>query len=293
MMVAEQAVREVKEEEHWDMVIEPKGSLFDLQLKEVWHYRDLMWLFVRRDFVAQYKQTVLGPVWHFIQPILTTLMFLLIFGQIANIPTDGIAPVAFYMSGITMWNYFSVSLTSTSSTFVSNAGIFGKVYFPRLVLPISVVISNLVRFGIQFLLLATAIIYYHFHGYPIYFSFNLLIIPLLLVWLAALGLGLGIIISSVTTRYRDFNVLLGFAIQLMMYATPVAYPLSFLKSKSFKWIINLNPVTPIMEAFRLALFGRGTVEIQSVGYSLVFTIIALFIGIVMFNRVEKSFMDTV
>lgn len=292
-MVTEQAVREVKEDEHWDMVIQPKGNLFDLQLKEVWHYRDLMWLFVRRDFVAQYKQTVLGPVWHFIQPILTTLMFLLIFGRIAKIPTDGIAPAAFYMSGITMWNYFSVSLNGTSSTFVNNAGIFGKVYFPRLVLPISVVLSNLVRFAIQFLLLAVVMVYYHFHGFPLHLGFGLLIIPLLLVWLAALGLGLGIIISSVTTKYRDFTVLLGFVMQLMMYASPVVYPLSFLENKSYKWIINANPITPILEAFRLALFGRGTVEMHSVVYSVAFTLIALLIGIVMFNKVEKSFMDTV
>jgi lipopolysaccharide transport system permease protein len=295
-MEIEQDIKEItntEKDEQWDMIIEPKGSLFDLQLKEVWHYRDLMWLFVRRDFVAQYKQTVLGPVWHFIQPVLTTLMFLLIFNGIAKIPTDGIAPVAFYMSGITMWNYFSTSLTSTSGTFVSNAGIFGKVYFPRLVLPISVVISNLVRFGIQFLLLTIVMIYYHFHGYPLQINLGLLFIPLLLVWLAALGLGLGIIISSVTTKYRDFNVLLGFAVQLLMYASPVVYPLSFLKNKSYKWIINLNPITPITEAFRFALFGKGTVEIQSVVYSLAFTLIALLLGIIMFNKVEKSFMDTV
>ena len=298
-MVIEQEIKDLKviseteQDEQWDMVIQPKGSLFDLQLKEVWHYRDLMWLFVRRDFVAQYKQTVLGPVWHFIQPILTTMMFLLIFNNIAKIPTDGIAPVAFYMSGITLWNYFSSSLTSTSSTFVSNASIFGKVYFPRLVLPISVVISNLVRFAIQFLLLTIAIVYFHFHGYPVHFSLALLFIPLLLVWLAALGLGLGIIISSVTTKYRDFNVLLGFVVQLMMYAAPVVYPLSFLQNKSYKWIIELNPVTPIIEAFRLALFNRGTVEIHSLVYSIAFTFVALFSGVVLFNRVEKSFMDTV
>jgi len=277
----------------WDIVMEPKGSLFDLQLKEVWHYRDLMWLFVRRDFVAQYKQTVLGPVWHFVQPILTTLMFLLIFGKIAKIPTDGIAAPAFYMSGITIWNYFSGSLTSTSSTFVSNASIFGKVYFPRLVLPISVVISNIVKFGIQFLLLMIVIAWFHFHGYPLNVNFNLLLIPLLLVWLATLSLGLGIIISSVTTKYRDFSVLLGFAVQLMMYATPVVYPLSYLKNTSYKWLINSNPITPIVEIFRFALFGKGTIEISSILYSLLFTIITLVIGTLLFNKVEKSFMDTV
>ena len=280
-------------DDHWDMVIEPRSSLLDLKLKEVWHYRDLMWLFVRRDFVAQYKQTVLGPIWHFVQPILTTFMFLLIFNNIAKIPTDGIAPIVFYMSGITMWNYFSSGLTNTSNTFVSNAGIFGKVYFPRLVLPISVVISNLVKFGIQFLLLVMVMIYYNFHGFALSIHASLLLIPFLLLLMAGMGLGLGIIISSVTTKYRDFNVLLGFAVQLMMYATPVVYPLSYLNDKSYKWIININPLTPVMEAFRLALFGKGTVTPASMIYTIVFTLITLLIGTIMFNRVEKSFMDTV
>src|SRR6476620_4919748 len=199
-------------EQEWDLEIRPYDKLFNLHLKDVWHYRDLMWLFVRRDFVAQYKQTVLGPIWHFVQPILTTAMFLLVFGKIAKISTDGIAPVAFYMSGITLWGYFSSALTSTSNTFVGNASIFGKVYFPRLVLPLSVVISNIVKLGIQLLLLIIVIGYYHFNGYPFQFRWELLLIPVLVLQLAALGLGLGVIISSVTTKYRDFSVLLGFAI---------------------------------------------------------------------------------
>lgn len=286
-------IKEAEAPKEWDMIIEPRVSLLDLNLKEVWRYRDLIWLFVRRDFVAQYKQTILGPLWHFIQPVLTTIMFLLVFGKIARIPTDGIAPTVFYMSGITLWNYFSLSLTSTSNTFISNASIFGKVYFPRLVLPISIVISNLVKFGIQFLLLTGVIIYFNFHGYPFHFSFNLLIIPFLLIQMAALGLGLGIIISSITTKYRDFNVLLTFAVQLAMYATPVAYPLSFLRNKGYKWIIDANPLTPVFEAFRFALFGKGTVEMHSVIYSLIFTIVALAVGVILFNKVEKSFMDTV
>lgn len=279
--------------QQWDLEIKPSDKLFNLHLKDVWAYRDLMWLFVRRDFVAQYKQTVLGPVWHFVQPILTTLMFLLVFRKIANIPTDNIAPIAFYMSGITIWNYFSSALTNTSNTFVSNASIFGKVYFPRLVLPLSVVISNVVKFGIQFLLLSTVIFYYHFNGHPFHFRVELLLIPLLLVHLALLGLGLGIIISSVTTKYRDFSVLLGFAIQLYMYATPIVYPLSYLQNKSYKWLIDINPLTPVVECFRLALFGVGTVDSTSMIYSIVFTILALFTGIVLFNKVEKTFMDTV
>ncbi|RYZ29578.1 MAG: ABC transporter permease [Chitinophagaceae bacterium] len=281
------------EEQDWDLEIKPHDRLFNLHLKDVWQYRDLMWLFVRRDFVAQFKQTILGPVWHFIQPILTTAMFLLVFGKIAKIPTDGIAPAAFYMAGITIWGYFSGALTSTSNTFVGNAGIFGKVYFPRLVLPLSVVISNIVKLGIQLLLLSLVIGYYHFNGYPFQAHWQLVLIPLLVLQLALLGLGLGIIISSVTTKYRDFSVLLGFAIQLYMYVTPIVYPLSYLEDKSYRWLIVLNPLTPVVETFRLAIFGVGTVSPTSVLYSIAFTLFALFAGIVLFNRVEKTFMDTV
>jgi len=282
------------QEQEWDLEIKPHDKLFNLHLADVWRYRDLMWLFVRRDFVAQYKQTILGPIWHFIQPALTTLMFLLVFGKIAKIPTgEGIAPAAFYMSGITLWGYFSGALTSTSNTFVGNAAIFGKVYFPRLVLPLSVVISNIVKLGIQLLLLVAVIAYFHFNGYPFQFHWQLVLIPLLVVQLALLGLGLGIIISSVTTKYRDFTVLIGFAIQLFMYVTPIIYPLSFVEDKSYKWLILLNPLTPVVETFRLAIFGAGTVTPISVLYSIGFTLVALFVGIVMFNRVEKTFMDTV
>jgi lipopolysaccharide transport system permease protein len=279
--------------QEWDLEIKPHDKLFNLHLKDVWHYRDLMWLFVRRDFVAQYKQTVLGPIWHFVQPILTTAMFLLVFGKIAKISTDGIAPVAFYMSGITLWGYFSSALTSTSNTFVGNASIFGKVYFPRLVLPLSVVISNIVKLGIQLLLLIVVIGYYHFNGYPFQFRWELLLIPVLVLQLAALGLGLGVIISSVTTKYRDFSVLLGFAIQLYMYMTPIVYPLSFVENKSYKWLILANPLTPVIETFRYTLFGVGTISPSLILYSIFFTIFAFFTGIVLFNRVEKTFMDTV
>ncbi|RYE57084.1 MAG: ABC transporter permease [Sphingobacteriales bacterium] len=278
----------------WDLEIKPHEKLFNLHLKDVWQYRDLMWLFVRRDFVAQYKQTILGPLWHFIQPILTTAMFVLVFGKIAKIPTDGIDAIPFYMAGITIWNYFSTALTSTSNTFVGNAGIFGKVYFPRLVLPLSVVISNIVKLAIQLALLALTVAYSHFfRAYSYSFHWQLLLIPLLVVQLAALGLGMGIIISSFTTKYRDFSVLLGFAIQLAMYATPIVYPLSYLQDKSYKWLIDINPLTPVVETFRLALFGVGTVTLSSVLYSIIFTILTLLTGIVLFNKVEKTFMDTV
>ena len=280
-------------EENWDQVIVPKGKLLDLNLKEVWRYRDLLWLFVKRDFVAQYKQTILGPVWHFIQPIFTTLMFLFIFGKIANIPTDGIAAIPFYMSGITIWNYFSACLTATSATFVANAGIFGQVYFPRLVLPLSTVMSNIIKFGIQFLLLLSVMIYYGFKTGHFHFGISWLLIPLLVLMMAGMGLGLGIIISSLTTKYRDFTVLLGFAVQLLMYATPVAYPLSFLKDKPYAAWVAWNPLSPIVESFRYALFGTGTLDVAGLLYSGGFILVALFFGALLFNKVERTFMDTV
>jgi lipopolysaccharide transport system permease protein len=282
-----------EQNEHWDIVLQPKNGLLNINLKDVWHYRDLMWLFVRRDFVAQYKQTALGPLWHLVQPILTTIMFLMVFGKIANIPTDNIQPILFYLSGITIWNYFSSCLTSTSNTFTANAAIFGKVYFPRLVIPISIILSNMVRFGIQFLLLFVAIVYYHWNGFPIHVDSSWMMLPVLIVIMAGIGFGLGIIISSITTKYRDFAVLLGFAVQLAMYATPVIYPLSFLENTKYKWLIELNPLTSIVEAFRYSIFGNGTFTPASLGYSVGFMLVVIFIGLVVFNSVEKSFMDTV
>jgi lipopolysaccharide transport system permease protein len=283
----------VSDLEHWDLILEPKAALFDLQLKEVWKYRDLLVLFVKRDFAAQYKQTILGPLWHFIQPIFTTIVFLLVFGKIANIPTDGIPPVLFYMSGITIWNYFSSCLTATSNTFVANAGIFGKVYFPRLVIPLSVVLSNIVKFGIQFLLLLSAMAWVAFKTGHFYFGAGWLLIPLLVIMMAGLGLGLGIIISSLTTKYRDFTVLIGFAVQLLMYATPVAYPLSYLRGKSYAAWIAWNPLTPIIEAFRFALFGTGAVDVEGLLLSGGIIALLLFLGLLVFSKVERTFMDTV
>ncbi len=279
--------------EQWDQVIEPHGKLLDLNLAEVWRYRDLLWLFVKRDFTAQYKQTILGPLWHFIQPVFTTIVFLMVFGKIANIPTDGIEAIPFYMSGIAIWNYFSSCLTATSNTFVANAGIFGKVYFPRLVIPLSTVMSNIVKFGIQFLLLLAVMSWYGYKTGQFHFGISWLLIPLLVLMMAGLGLGLGIIISSLTTKYRDFNVLIGFAVQLLMYATPIAYPLSFLKDKSYAAWIAWNPLTPIVEAFRFALFGTGTVNTGGLLFSGGFIVIVLFLGMVIFSKVERSFMDTV
>ena len=280
--------------QQWDLVLQPKSAFFDLQLKEVWKYRDLLLLFVKRDFASQYKQTILGPVWHLIQPIFTTLVFLLVFGKIANIPTDGINPkLLFYMSGITIWNYFSACLTATSSTFVTNAAIFGKVYFPRLVIPLSTVLSNIIKFAIQFGLLLVVMIWYGVKFNNFYIGTSWLWIPLLVLMMAGLGLGLGIIISSLTTKYRDLTLLIVFAVQLLMYATPIAYPLSFIKDKSYAAWIIWNPLTPIVETFRYALFGIGTVDTTGLLYSGGIIIFCLFAGMLIFSKVERTFMDTV
>lgn len=277
----------------WDLVIEPRSKLLNLNLKEVWRYRDLLVLFVRRDFVASFKQTILGPLWHVIQPILTTIMFLFVFGKVAKIPTDGVPAVLFYMSGIAIWNYFSSCLLGTSGTFVANAGMFGKVYFPRLVIPLSVIASNIVKLGIQLALLVAVFVYYAFHGYVFHFSWALLLLPVLVLMMALLGLGLGIIFSSLTTKYRDFSVLLGFGMQLLMYASPIAYPLSYLQNKSYKWILDINPITSIIEMYRYALFGQGVFTLASVMYSCIFMLAVVLGGIVLFNKVERTFIDTV
>jgi lipopolysaccharide transport system permease protein len=279
--------------EHWDIEIKPKTGWFDIRLAEVWHYRDLMVLFVRRDFVAQYKQTVLGPLWHFIQPILTSVMFVLVFNKIARIPVDG-DPIVFYMAGNIIWSYFSTCLTSTSSTFTANASIFGKVYFPRLVLPMATVLSNMVKFGIQFLLLVATMLYSHFvNGYPFPISWNWLFTPFIITMMAGLGLGIGIIISSVTTKYRDFTVLITFAVQLLMYLTPVIYPLAYLKGKAYGSFVAYNPLAYAVEAFKYCVIGHGTVSVPGLIYCVVFMFVLLFFGAAIFTKVEKTFMDTV
>ncbi len=283
--------KEIKEN-NWSLVIKPKRHWFDIDLKEIWKYKDLIILFVRRDFVARYKQTILGPLWFIIQPLLTTLMFIVVFNRIAKISTDGLPPMLFYLSGITAWNYFSGSLRATSNTFVANAGIFGKVYFPRLTIPISVVISGLIQFFIQMLFLICFMIYFGLTGANFSPNLYILLLPILIILMAGMGLGFGIIISSLTTKYRDLTNLVGFGIQLWMYATPIIYPLSEIPQK-YKIFIIANPVSPIVETFRYALLGKGTFDIMHLTYSLVFTIVILAIGIVLFNKIEQSFMDTV
>ena len=279
-------------EKNWLEIIRPKRNLFDVNLRELWHYRDLIILFVRRDFVAKYKQTILGPLWFIIQPLLTTLMFVFVFGNVAGFSTDGLPKVLFYFSGLVGWNYFSQSLTATSNVFVTNANIFGKVYFPRLSLPISIVISNLLQFIIQFIFLLLFIIYYAFKGVPINLSMHLFLLPILIFMLAGLGLGFGIIISSLTTKYRDLTYLVTFGVQLFMYFTPVIYPLSSL-SGTYKAIIVLNPLTSIIEAFKFVMLGTGDLSYGGLVYSLAFLIVSLIVGVLIFNKVEQSFMDTV
>ncbi len=278
--------------ENWTLEIRPKKHLLDINFKELWRYRDLIYLFVRRDFVAKYKQTILGPLWFIIQPLLTTIMFTIVFGNIAGISTDGLPKMLFYMTGITAWNYFAESLKNTSNTFTKNATIFGKVYFPRLVAPISTVISGLIQFFIQFLFLIAFMVYFGLKGADFSPNIYVLLIPILIVLMAGLGLGFGIIISSLTTKYRDLTNLVGFGVQLWMYATPIIYPLSEIPEK-YKWAIIANPVTPIVETFRYALLGTGSFSYSYLAYSFIFMIIILSIGIILFNKIEQSFMDTV
>lgn len=278
-------------EEDWS--IEPRRNLFDLRLAEIWRYRDLVLLFVRRDFVAVYKQTVLGPLWYLIQPLLTTITFTLIFGKIASLPTDGLPQFLFYMSGTVVWSYFAECLNKTSNTFVQNAGLFGKVYFPRMAVPVSILISNLITFLIQFVLFIAFILYFILSGTPIQPNWLwVLLSPILIFMLAGLGLGFGIIISSLTTKYRDLRFLVQFGVQLLMYATPVIYPVSSIPDR-FQWIILANPMTPIMEAFRYGFLGAGSVNGLQLLYSFGFMVVTVGIGITIFNRVEQTFMDTV
>ena len=287
-------MKQVKEHNNtgWDQILRPKTSWFDLRLHEIIRYRDLLWFLVKRDITTVYKQTVLGIFWYFIPPILTTLMFNLVFGNIAGISTDGSPRMLFYMSGVVAWSYFSECIHRTSVTFIGNAAIFGKVYFPRLIMPLSVVVSSLVKFGVQFLMLLCFLAYFLLNGSAVHPNIYILYTPLLLVMMGLLGLGLGIIISSLTTKYRDLSFLVSFGVTLLMYATPVIYPLSSIPSR-FKLIIELNPMTSIIETFRYAYLGSGNFDAGNLLYTAIFTAATLVIGALLFNRVEKTFMDTV
>lgn len=279
--------------EYWSLVIKPRGKWLSINVLELWSYRDLIRLFVRRDFVSTYKQTVLGPLWFFIQPVISSLTFTVIFGGIAQLPTDGLPSMLFYMSGLISWNYFSECLSRSSGTFTANAGIFGKVYFPRLTVPISGVISIMLKFLIQFVLFLIFLGYYLIQGANVNPNWSVLLTPVFLILMAGLGLGSGIIISAFTTKYRDFSFLIGFGVQLLMYASSVIYPLSEVTNEKYRLVMMLNPMTPIIEGFRYAYLGEGILSLPLLLYSAGFTLVTLIAGSLIFTRVERTFMDTV
>ena len=277
--------------EQWDSVIESRHSLFDINLKELWHYRDLLVLFVRRDFVTVYKQTILGPLWFFIQPLLTTITFTIIFGNVAQLSTDGAPKIVFYMAGITLWGYFSTCLTTVSGVFNANAGIFGKVYFPRLIMPLTIVISNLMKFGVQFLLFICFVIYFTLQN-QIQPNNWIMLTPLIIVLMALISMGIGLILSSMTTKYKDLNQLIAFGVQLFMYATPVIYPSSSVPL-DYQWVVELNPLVGLFDYMRYAYLGVGEFTILDLVYPSIFSIVILAIGVLVFNKTQKTFMDTV
>lgn len=279
-------------QEDWTVVIRPKGRWVDLRLRELWAARELIVLFFWRDFVALYKQTILGPLWYLIQPLLTTIVFTVVFGRIANLPTNGLPQFLFYMSGTVIWTYFASSLTKTSTTFLTNAQIFGKVYFPRLTVPLSTLLSNLVAFGIQFLLFLGFLAYFVIKGTDAHITVWALLLPTEILIMAGLGLGLGIIVSALTTKYRDLQYLVVFGVQLLMYTTPMVIPLSSVHGK-WRWIMAANPMTSIIEAFRRGFLGAGTISAPLLLYSAGFALAAVLLGAVLFHRVERTFMDTV
>ena len=273
--------------------IEPKKKWLDVDIKGLWRYRDLYQMYIRRDIVTQYKQTILGPMWYLIQPLFTTIMYMFVFGKLAGISTDGIPQPLFYMAGITLWNYFSSCFVSCSNVFAANQGVFGKVYFPRLVVPLSSVTSNLIRMLIQFLMFIAIYIYFVVTGqFSLSFSLSFLLAPVLILMVGLHAMSWGLIITSLTTKYRDLNMLIGFGVQLLMYATPVIYPLSFAPVQ-YQTLININPLSPIFEAFKYSCLGVGTFSIGSLLYSIAFLCIVMFFAVILFNRTEQRFMDTV
>jgi len=282
-------------EEDWDIEITPKSKLLDLRLKDTWHYRDLLLLLVKRDFVSFYKQTILGPVWFFIQPIITILIYNLVFNNLAGIKTGSIPAPLFYLAGTIIWNYFADCLIKTSTVFKDNAAMMGKVYFPRLIMPLSIVLSNLVRFTVQFLLFIILMIIYMIKGEVVAPNIIIILFPLLIIIIAALGLGLGMIVSAVTTKYRDLAFVVSFGVPLLMYTTTVIYPLStaIAKYPAYSWLIKFNPVTAIIETFRYGFLGNGSFSWGLLGYSAAVTAVILLLGIIIFNKVEKTFVDTV
>lgn len=279
-------------EQQWDLVIKPKTGWFDIHLGEIWRYRDLISMFVKRDFVTMYKQTILGPLWFIIQPLFTTLVFTIIFGKVAKIPTDNIPPFLFYLSGNVAWGYFATCLGRTSDTFNSNKSIFGKVYFPRLTVPVSTVISGLLQFGIQFVLFLGFYFYFMIQGANIFPKLWIFALPVLLLQMAMLGFGMGILVSSMTTKYKDLRFAMGFVTQLWMYATPIVYPLTLVPDWLRPWYV-LNPMVSVVEGFRYAFLGSGSIEWGYIASGWLVTLLILCAGILLFSRIEKTFMDTV
>lgn len=284
--------KETNNVEDWDLIITPVKSLLSVNLKAIWRYRDLLFLFVRRDFVATYKQTILGPLWFFIQPLFTTIIFTIVFGNIAQISTNGIPKTLYYLSGITLWNYFADCVTKTSNTFVTNQSIFGKVYFPRIIVPLSAILTNLMKFGVQLFLFIGFFIYFYITTDLVVPNYTLLLLPVLLIIMATMSLGVGMIISSLTTKYRDLNFLVGFSIQLLMYASPIIYPIETVPQK-YRLFIELNPMSGIINNFKYGCLGVGNFDWFGFYYGVIFSILALVTGTIIFNRVEKSFIDTV
>ena len=280
-------------DEKYSTLIEPKTSLLSVDFKEIWRYRDLYSMFVKRDIITQYKQTILGPAWFFIQPLLTMVMYMIVFGGIAGISTDGLPQALFYLAGILCWQYFADCLNKTSSTFTTNQNIFGKVYFPRLIVPLATVSSNLVRLFIQLFLFLVVYVYYLVVGVDVAPNWYVLLFPVLVLMLAGLALGFGIIISSMTTKYRDLTILFTFVVQLWMYATPIIYPLSTITNEKIRMVMLLNPITSIVETFKYGALGIGSFSWGALGYSFGFMVVLLAVGIVVFNKVQRSFMDTV
>lgn len=277
----------------YKMIITPHQKLWSVDFREIWRYRDLIELFVKRNIVVQYKQTILGPLWYLVQPILTVIMNMVVFGSIAKMSTDGVPQALFYMAGNVCWFYFSDCLNQTSSTFTANQAMFGKVYFPRLVVPIATVLSNLLRFGIQLGLFVAFYLWFFFCGSDICPNWTIILIPLFIVMLAGLGLGFGILVSSMTTKYRDLTILFTFIVQLWMYGTPIVYPISMVTNDALRMLIMANPMTSVIEAFKYATLGQGYFSWLALGYSFTFMTILLVLGIVVFNKVQRSFMDTV
>ena len=276
----------------WDLVLRPRSRWLDLRLGDLWRYRDLVWLLVRRDFVSQYKQTLLGPLWIVLQPLLTTVVFVVIFGNIAGLGTDGLPKDLFYFSGQVVWGYYSAVLIAASNTFVGNANIFGKVYFPRLAVPLSTTLSTLIKFALQFGFFLAFFLFYWWRGGNVHFTSAAALLPVLVLIMAAQALGLGILFSAVTTKYRDLRLLLDFGVRLMMYATPAIFPLSSV-SEEWRWVFLANPMTPVIETFRQGFLGAGTLVWGGLAYSAAFSFVALVVGTLLFHRVEKNFMDTV